>query len=456
MNRIFISIRDRLRSHKVLLSAALGCVLLVVIVAAIVGRTRKPPPSPPAPPQVEVVQVQQQDVPIYSEWIGTTDGMVNADIRAQVSGYLLRKAYTEGAFVRQGQLLFEIDPRPLQAVLNQASGDLAKAEGQVQQAVTQLDQALAQLAQANSQLMQAEANQRKTQLDVNKYGPLLEKKAVTQQDFDNADQANEAAKAQVDVARSQIKAATAAVGTAKAAIIAANAQVKSFQAAVRTAELNLGFTKIISPINGIVGLAVAQVGDLVSPNSGILTTVSTVDPIKVYFTLNEREYLDFSKRNLIDAKAGASVAQLQLELILTDGSSYPQTGSFFVADRQVDPKTGAIRLAGIFLNPENVLRPGQYGRVRAVTSTKEGALVVPQRTVTELQGSYQVAVVGGDSKIEIRNVKVGARVDTRWIIEDGLKPGETVVAEGTQKVRPGTLVNAKPYQSGSAEKKKSS
>jgi len=426
-----------------------------VIVAAIVGRTRKPTPSPPAPPQVEVVQVQQQDVPIYSEWIGTTDGMVNADIRAQVSGYLFRKAYTEGAFVSQGQLLFEIDPRPLQAVLNQASGDLAKAEGQVQQAVTQLDQALAQLGQANSQLNQAEANQRKTQLDVNKYGPLLEKKAVTQQEFDNADQANEAAKAQVDVARSQIKAATAAVGTAKAAIIAANAQVKSSQAAVRTAELNLGFTKIISPINGVVGIAVAQVGDLVGPNSGILTTVSTVDPIKVYFTLNEREYLDFSKRNLIDAKAGASVAQVQLELILTDGSSYPQTGSFFVADRQVDPKTGAIRLAGIFLNPGNVLRPGQYGRVRAVTSTKEGALVVPQRTVTELQGSYQVAVVGGDNKIEIRNVKVGARIDTRWIIEEGLKPGETVVAEGTQKVRPGTLVNAKPYQSGTAEKKSS-
>jgi membrane fusion protein (multidrug efflux system) len=192
---------------------------------------------------------------------------------------------------------------------------------------------------------------------------------------------------------------------------------------------------------------------LVSPNSGILTTVSTVDPIKVYFTLNEREYLDFTKRNLIDAKAGASVAQVQLELILTDGSSYPQTGSFFVADRQVDPKTGAIRLAGIFLNPGNVLRPGQYGRVRAVTSTKEGALVVPQRAVTELQGSYQVAVVGGDHKIEIRAVKVGARVDTTWIIEDGLKPGETVVAEGTQKVQPGTVVNPKPYQNGTAEKK---
>src|ERR1700704_1799402 len=235
VNRIFISIRDRLRSHKVLVSAALGGVVLVVIVAVIVGRTRKPPPAPPAPIQVDVVQVQQQDVPIYSEWIGTTDGMVNADIRAQVSGYLLRKAYTEGAFVKQGQLLFEIDPRPLQAVLNQASGDLAKAEGQVQQAVTQLDQALAQLAQANSQLMQAEANQRKTQLDVNKYGPLLQQKAVTQQDFDNADQANYAAKAQADVAKSQIKAATAGVGTAKAAIVAAKAQVQSSQAMVRSA-----------------------------------------------------------------------------------------------------------------------------------------------------------------------------------------------------------------------------
>src|SRR6266850_3490541 len=250
VNRVFVSVLDRLRRHKVV-TAALGCVLLAVIVAVMAARTRKPPPSPPAPPQVEVVQVQQHDVPIYSEWIGTTDGMVNADIRAQVSGYLLRKAYTEGAFVKQGQLLFDIDPRPLQAVLNQANGDLAKAESQVQQAVTQLDQAEAQLAQAKSQLAQAEANQRKTQLDVNKYGPLLDQKAVTQQDFDNADQANEAARAQVEVARSQIKGATAAVGTAKSAIVAAKAQVQSSQAAVRTAELNLGFTKIFSPIDGI-------------------------------------------------------------------------------------------------------------------------------------------------------------------------------------------------------------
>ena len=455
MNRIVISLRDRLQGHKVLVSVAFGCVLLVVIVAAIVGRTRKPPPAPPAPIQVDVVQVQQQDVPISSEWIGTTDGMVNADIRAQVSGYLLRKAYTEGAFVRQGQLLFEIDPRPLQAVLNQANGDLAKAEGQVQQAVTQLDQAEAQLAQTNSQLMQVEANQRKTQLDVNKYGPLLDQKAVTQQDFDNAYQANEAAKAQVDVAKSQIKAARAAVGTAKSAIVAAKAQVQSSQAAVKTAELNLGFTKIVSPIDGIVGIALAQVGDLVNPTSGILATVSTVDPIKVYFTATEQAYLDYAKRYPTQAERDGAAKELELDLILADGTTYPHKGQFFVADRQVDPKTGAIRLAGVFPNPGNTLRPGQYDRVRAVTSTREAALIVPQRAVTELQGSYQVAVVGGDNKIEIRTVKVGARVDTRWMIEDGLKVGETVVAEGTQKVRPGTLVNAKPYQSGRAEKKSS-
>src|SRR6266850_2226593 len=248
MNHVLISLQDRLRRHKLLASAALGSVVLVMIIAVIVFRTSKPAQAAPAPLQVDVVQVQQQDVPIYSEWIGTTDGMVNADIRAQVSGYLLRKTYTEGTFVKQGQLLFEIDPRPLQAVLNQAKGDLARVESQVEQAVTQLAQAEAQLGQANSQRAQAEANQRQTQLNVNKYGPLLEQKAVTQQDFDNAFQTNDAAKAQVEVAKSQIKAATAAVQTAKSAIVAAKAQVQSSQAAVRTAELNLGFTRIISPI----------------------------------------------------------------------------------------------------------------------------------------------------------------------------------------------------------------
>jgi RND family efflux transporter MFP subunit len=445
VNRIFISLQDSLRSHKVLVSAALGGIVLVVIV----GRTRKPPPAPPAPPQVDVVQVQQQDVPIYSEWIGTTDGMVNADIRAQVSGYLLRKAYTEGALVKEGQLLFEIDPRPFQAVLNQTKGDLAKSVSQVQQAITQVDQAQAQLAQANSQLVQAEANQRKTQLDVNKFAPLLEQKAVTQQDYDNAVQANAAAIAQVQVAKSQIKGAAAAVATAKAAIVAAKAQVESSQATVKTAQLNLGFTKIISPIDGIVGIALAQVGDLVNQTSGVLTTVSTVDPIKVYFTVTEQEYLAYVKRNPDPVERAAAEQELELQLILADGSTYPHTGKFYIADRQVDPKTGAIRVAGVFTNSENILRPGQYGRVRAATRTQYGALFVPQRAVTELQGSYQVAVVGGGNKIEIRTVKVSELVGTMWIIEDGLKPGDTVVVEGTQKVTPGAVVNPKPYAAAS-------
>src|SRR6266404_1493981 len=424
------------------LIVGVGVILGVVIVG---GRSNKPAQAAPRPLDVEVVRVERNDVPVYSEWIGTTEGMVNADIKAQVTGYLLRQDYQEGSFVKKGQLLFEIDPRPLQAVVNQAKGDLAKSESQVQQAISQLDQALAQLAQANSQLMQAEANQRKTQLDVNKYRPLLEQKAVTQQEFDNADQANDATRAQVEAVKSQIKAATAGVGTARAAIVAAKAQVESSQAAVRTAELNLSFTRIVSPIDGIAGIAQAQVGNLISTTSAPLTTVSTVDPIKVFFTLTEQQYLNFTKRSLIEARRGASVVQLELELILSDGTAYPEKGSFFFADRQVDQKTGAIRMAGIFPNPGNVLRPGQYGRVRAVTSTKTEALLVPQRAVSELQGSYQVAVVGGDNKIEMRTVKVGERSGQQWIIDDGLKAGEIVVVEGTQKIKPGAVVNPKQY-----------
>ena len=445
MKRIFNSMKAGLRRHKVLVGAALGAVALVVIVAAVFGRTKKLATTTPAPLQVDVVQVQQQDVPIYSEWIGTTDGMVNADIRAQVSGYLLRKDYTEGAMVKQGQLLFEIDPRPLQAVLNQAKGDLAKSAGLLEQSNTQLDQAEAQLAQTKNQLTQAEANQRQTQLNVNKYGPLLEQKAVTQQDFDNADQANAATKAQVEVAKSQIKAADAAVGTAKSAIVAAKAQVQSSQAAVKTAELNLGFTRIFSPIDGIVGIALAQVGDLVNPTSGILTTVSTVNPIKVYFTLSEQDYLAYVKRNPTPAELNAAQKQLELQLFLADGSTYPQTGKFYIADRQVDPTTGAIRMAGLFPNSENVLRPGQYGRVRAVTSTQNGALLVPQRSVSQLQGMYRVAVVGSDNKVMMRTVTPGPTVGQMLVIQDGLKAGETVMVDGTQKVNTGTTVTPRRF-----------
>ncbi len=462
-------LREFLLSRKVLISTVIVAVILILGALIVAGRSDKSAQAGPRPLDVQVVQVEQRDVPIYSEWIGTTDGMVNAEIKAQVTGYLLRQDYKEGSFVKKGQLLFEIDPRPFQAALDQANGQVAQFQGQLEQAVSQVTQSEAQVGQANSQLLQvqaqlaqAHANQVKTQLDENKYAPLAEQKAVTQQDYDNALQTNvvakaqvEAAKAGVETARAQVRAATAQIGAAKATIATAKGQIENARAIVRTAELNLSFTRILSPIDGVVGIAQAQVGNLISTTSSPLTTVSTVDPIKVYFTLNEQAYLNFTKHNLIDAQQGANVAQLELELILADGTTYPQKGSFFFADRQVDPKTGAIRMAGVFPNPGNVLRPGQYGRVRAVTSTKGEALLVPQRAVTELQGSFQVAVVGADNKIELRPVKVSDRTGTMWIIEDGLKPGETVVAEGTQKVRPGAVVNPKPYVSGTAEKKSS-
>jgi membrane fusion protein (multidrug efflux system) len=434
---------------------AILVVVLGVIAIIVIARANKPVQAAPTPVEVEVVPVKQQNVPLYREWVATTDGMVNAEIKAQVTGYLLKQDYKEGSLVKKGELLFEIDPRPFQAALDQARGELAQFQGQLEQAISGVAQAEAQVTQASSNVQQAEAqlaaaqaNEVKTQLDVNKYAPLAAKRAVTQQDLDNAVQTNktagaqvQAAKAGVEAARSQLKVVNAQVGTARAAIATAKGQVANAQAAVKTAELNLSFTRIISPIDGIAGIAQAQVGNLISATSGALTTVSTVDPIKVYFTLNEQEYLEFTKRNLISAQAGASVTQLELELVLSDGTTYPHKGNFLFADRQVDPKTGAIRLAGVFQNPGNVLRPGQFGRIRAVTSTRDDALLVPQRAVSELQGSFQVAVVGDDNKVSIRPVKVGEKVDQMWIINEGLKAGERVVVEGTQKVRPGVVVS---------------
>ena len=420
------------RLNKLVIGATL-CLLVIALLVAVQGsRGKDVAPSSPPIPGVEVVEVEQQDVPIHSEWIGTLDGMVNAEIRAQAPGYLLTRRYTEGSFVTKGQLLFEIDPRPFQAALDQARGEFAKAEGQV-------TQANGQLSQANAQLMLAEANQGKTQLDVDRYTPLAKQKAITDQEFDNAIQSNLAAKAQVEAAR-------AGVETARAAIVAARAQVEAARAAVAKAELDLGFTRITSPIDGIAGIAQAQVGNLVNPTSGALTMVSTVDPIKVYFTLSEQEYLNHTRRNPTQGARDAASKKLELELVLADGTTYPQKGRFFVADRQVDQKTGAIRLAGVFPNPGNTLRPGQYGRVRAVTSTKVGALLVPQRSVSELQGGYRVAVVGSDNKVSVRPVKVGDRIGRMWIIEEGLKPGERVIAEGTQKVGPDAIVNPIPFK----------
>ena len=403
----------------------------LIVTCLIVAGCSKTQTAQPGPPEVQVVQVEQKDVPIYSEWIGTLEGMVNAEIKAQVTGYLLKQDYSEGTFVRKGQLLFEIDPRPLQAVLDQANGELAKAE-------SQLAQADAQLLQAAAQLAQAEANQGKAQLDVDRYTPLVKEKAITQQEFDNAGQANLAAKALV-------KAADAGVQTAKAAILAAKAQVKAAKAAVQTAQLNLGFTKITSLIDGVAGIARAQVGDLVSPSGQALTTVSTVDPIKVYFTVSEQEWLDWNRRFPTEAIRVAQRKLLPLDLILANGDTYSHQGFIYLSDREVNQTTGTIRIAGTFPNPENILRPGGYGRIRAATNVRQGALLVPQRAVTELQGSYQVAVVGADNKISIRAVKVGALTGSMWIIEEGVKPGERIVAEGVQKVRAGALVNPRPF-----------
>jgi RND family efflux transporter MFP subunit len=384
----------------------IGGLFSLIVIGLVIGAMRPKQVSGAAPgasPDVEVVQVERQDVPIFREWIGTLDGFTNADVRAQVTGYIMRQGYQEGAFVKKGQLLFEIDPRPFQAALDQAQG---------------------QLAQATAQLANAQAVQGRTELDVNRYTPLAREQAASQQDLDNAIHNNMAAQATV---------ATAA------------ALIKTAEAAVETAKINLDFTRLTAPIEGIAGQAQLQVGALVNLSSGPVTSVSTVDPIKVYFTVGEPQYLEWRKRFPTESTRQAADKNLRLELILADGSTYPQTGSFYFADRQVNEGTGAIRIAGLFPNPGNILRPGGYGKVRAVIRMQQGALLVPQRAVSELQGGYQVAVIGGDDKVSIRTVAAGDRVGNQWIIAEGLNAGERVVAEGTQKVRPGMHVNPKPF-----------
>ncbi|MGH9744898.1 MAG: efflux RND transporter periplasmic adaptor subunit [Candidatus Acidiferrales bacterium] len=383
-----------------------GGVLLVVVIALGVLAMMRPKHGAGGgggTPEVAVVQVEQRDVPIYHEWIGTLEGFVNADVRGQVTGYLLRQDYKEGAYVEKGQLLFEIDPRPFQAALDEAQG---------------------QLATVIAQLANAEAIQVRTQLDVERYTPLAREQAASQQDLDNAVQNNLAAKATVATARAQIKTA---------------------EAAVESAQLNLGFTRLTSPVDGIAGRAQLQVGALISQSSGAVTTVSTVDPIKVYFTVSESEYLDFNRRFPTVAGREAEFKRTPLDLVLADGTTYAHQGTIDFADRAVNQGTGAILIAGLFPNEGNILRPGGYGRVRASTRVEKDALLVPQRAVTELQGAYQVAVVGSDNKIKIETVEVGERVGSQWIIPKGLQPGDRVVAEGTQKVRAGMQVNPKPY-----------
>ncbi|MGA2113161.1 MAG: efflux RND transporter periplasmic adaptor subunit [Bryobacteraceae bacterium] len=385
----------------------------------------------PKPLEVLVADVQQKDVPLYREWIGTVDGSVNAEIKAQVTGYLVKQEYTEGSFVRQGQLLFQIDPRPFQADLDQAEGRLAQSQGQ-------LAQARAQLAQAEAEVAVAEANQHRVQLDVNRYTPLVAQHAITQQDLDNATQNDMAAKAQLQAAKAQVE-------TDKAQITEAMAAVEAATATVETARINLGFTRLTAPIDGIPGIALLQVGALVSPASGALTTVSTLDPIKVYFTISEQEYLERKREYPTPEKFLEARARVQLELILADGTTFPEKGKVDFANRQVDVRTGAMRVAGLFPNPGNILRPGEYGRVRAAVDIDRGALLVPQQAVFDLQGTRELAVVGGDNRVSIRAVTLGDTVGQDWIVSEGVKPGERVVAEGVQKVRAGMLVDPKPF-----------
>ncbi len=330
------------------------------------------------PPEVLVTEVLQKDVPIVREWIGSLDGSVNADIRARVSGYLMSRNYKEGSLVHQGDLLFQIDPSVYEAAVEQAKSGVAQAEA--------------------NQVQAEQTEQREVQ--------LFEQKVESQQSRDNAVQNNTAAKA----------------------------ALKAQQAALKQAELNLEFTKVAAPITGVAGIANPGIGDLVGPSdSQPLTTVSTLDPIKAYFQISEQDYLKVAQR-IVEDRANPTPAP-PVEIILADGSLYPQHGKFSAIDRQVDDQTGTIRLAALFPNPDNILRPGQFVRVRVIVKTVHGALLVPQRAVNELQTSYELAVVGADNKAEIRSVKVGDRIGSLWVVEDGLKPGERVVVEGLQKVR---------------------
>ncbi|HVO24173.1 MAG TPA: efflux RND transporter periplasmic adaptor subunit [Candidatus Margulisiibacteriota bacterium] len=358
-------------------------------ILAILGGTgckKAEPPAPPSP-EVLVMPVLQKDVPIYTEWVGTTVGFVNAQVMPRVQGYLLKQDYKDGTYVKTGQLLFEIDDRTYKAALDQALGDLATQR----------------------------ANLRKNQLDVAKYKPLAAQGAATKQELDDAVQATQAAEAQVQAA----------------------------EATVETARLNLGWTKVCSPIDGVAGIAPVQVGDLVTPST-MLTTISQVDPMKVTFPITEREYLRFADKIKEIQEKGHAPNDPALQLILADNSTYPLPGRFYVANRQVEQQTGTIQVQALFPNPDAILRPGLYAKVRAPTVMRRGALLVPQRAVQETQGIYQVAVLEADNKIAFRTVNVGEQVESFWIINDGLKPGDRVVTEGLQKVRDGMVVRPKP------------
>jgi membrane fusion protein (multidrug efflux system) len=363
-------------------------VLLAGLLASVACK-KAAPPAPP-PPAVQVAEVVQRDVPIYREWVGSLDGFVNADIRPQVAGYVREQVYREGAYVDRGQRLFLIDPRNYTALADQAKSVLQRN--------------LATLAKAR--------------LDVQRDRQLIASQAIAPQQLDN------------DVAAER----------------EAAANVASARATLAQAQLNRGWTDVTSPISGITGIALAQVGTLVGTTT-TMTTVSQVDPIKAQFNISETEYLRSAEGNHWAEPERGADTEPALELILDDGSVYPRRGSVVVINRQVNPQTGTIAIQGAFPNPGNVLRPGQYAKVRAAIDTRKGALLVPQRALSELQGAYQIGVVGSDGKVDVRTVKAGEQVGELWIIEEGLRPGEKVIVEGFARVRPGMAVQATPAPS---------
>jgi membrane fusion protein (multidrug efflux system) len=362
---------------------------LLITVSIATGCSRKPAQTDPQRPEVLVTTVEPQDVPRVLERVATLDGFINANINAQVQGYIIKRDYTEGSVVKVGDLLFEIDPRPFEAVLAQAKGTLAKDK----------------------------ANQVKSDADEKRALDLFKKQVISDSERD----------------------------TATAAAEAGRANIEADQAAVQQAQLNLGYTKIIAPIEGVAGFANNQVGDLVNPTSGPLTTVSQIDPIKAIVTTGEGPFTDFVSRHPDPKERDAYVKSLQFDLILGNGELYPQKGKFYALDRSLDPKTGSIHYEVTFPNPGNMLRPGQFGKVRFVADMKKGAMVIPQEAVNELQGGYQVAVVGNDNKVSIRPVTMGERIGAMWEVKEGLKPGDKVIVQGIQRAREGALVTVKEW-----------
>jgi membrane fusion protein (multidrug efflux system) len=413
------------RCHDLLFRAAGG--LLILATAVLATGCRETPKAATRPPEpVKVTRVIQKDVPIYGTWVGTTVGYVTAQIRARVSGYLVSQNYKEGTQVKRGDLLFQIDPRTYQNAVNQARAQVRTAE-------SQLDQAKATVAQADADVVKAEANQKKTALEVARYTPLAGRGSVSQQELDNTVQNNDANLAAVAAARANVV-------NAKAGVTRAQAEIARAQAALDEAVLNLSWTKVTSPITGIAGIKNVDIGDLIA-TSTVMTAVSQVNPIYVQVGIAEQEYLRWKQR---PASADDVDKKSDLEIILSDGMTYPHRGTTEIVDRQVGVTTGTISVRGVFPNPGDLLRPGQFAKVRAVVDLRKGALLVPQRAVREVQGNYEVGVVGAEETVDLRKVQVGERDGSMWIIAQGLKPGERVIVEGLDKVKSGEKVKPLP------------